>query len=650
MVWNVLLCWSAFGVQDVRIQQDLKPPVEFYVAPNGKVGASGSADDPFANLEDAQRAIRRLNLAVTGGVCVNVRGGTYSVKSTFTLTAEDSGSPSAPIVYRAFGNEKPVLDGGFRVAAFRPDGQGRIAEDVRSAGFTHFEPIPDFGWHAKGSAPVTDLYADGRRLILARHPNDGWLAFDEANGTTGVVRADVATVKRFQTESDLRAMGYWRWLWADLSTGVKVTDASRGEFALSLNPKDFGKHFPFYFENAVAALDREGEWVLDRNAGILHAILPKGTKELVLTSFSKPFVSLEGVRYVAFKGICFRYGRGDCMRIRRSAHVAIVDCTVQAFGNGGIVAADSRFVSVKGSRLSDFGTTALDFAGGNRRTLDPSGYLFADNDISRTGHWRHTYAPGLHLSGCGARILHNAFHDMPSSAMRLDGNDFMVASNVVERCVMESDDQGAIDIFANPSFAGVDIVHNLWRDIGGNFSSYDGGRGFCGQAGVRFDDAVSNMRVYGNRFDNCAFGIFGGVEINGGRNNLVDNNLFTRCGLGVSIIRWGKGQQWWTNYVNLASIRKSIYQDVCITNAPYKTKYPGIERLPEMEYVNRVTRNIMVGGREIAPCDEVRKTVLEGNVTNYCGRVDDGPFAPGRGFDPLPAVSELGPRKGYWCE
>lgn len=190
-----------------------------------------------------------------------------------------------------------------------------------------------------------------------------------------MVRADVATVRRFQAESDLRAMGYWRWLWADLSTGAKVTDASRGEFALSLNPKGFGKHFPFYFENAVAALDCTGEWVLDRNTGILHAILPRGTKQLVLTSFSKPFVSLEGVRYVAFKGICFRYGRGDCMRIRNSEHVAIVGCTVQAFGNRGIAAADSRFVSVKGSKFSDFGTTALDFAGGNRRTLEPSDYL-----------------------------------------------------------------------------------------------------------------------------------------------------------------------------------------------------------------------------------------------------------------------------------
>lgn len=98
-------------VRDCASEEARNPLVKFYVAPNGKDGASGSAEDPFANLEDAQRAIRRLNLAATGGVCVNVRGGTYPIKSTLTLTAEDSGSVSAPIVYRAYGNEKPVLDG-----------------------------------------------------------------------------------------------------------------------------------------------------------------------------------------------------------------------------------------------------------------------------------------------------------------------------------------------------------------------------------------------------------------------------------------------------------------------------------------------------------------------------------------------------------
>lgn len=49
----------------------------------------------------------------------------------------------------------------------------------------------------------------------------------------------------------------------------------------------------------------------------------------------------------------------------------------------------------------------------------------------------------------------------------------------------------------------------------------------CGQAAIRFDDAICGNLVYGNRFENCAVGKFGGVQINGGRGNVIRNNLFT---------------------------------------------------------------------------------------------------------------------------
>ena len=64
----------------------------------------------------------------------------------------------------------------------------------------------------------------------------------------------------------------------------------------------------------------------------------------------------------------------------------------------------------------------------------------SDNDISWVERWKRTYAPGLHLSGCGTEVAHNHFHDMLSSAMRIEGNDHHVVSNIVERVVTESDD------------------------------------------------------------------------------------------------------------------------------------------------------------------------------------------------------------------
>ena len=106
--------------------------------------------------------------------------------------------------------------------------------------------------------------------------------------------------------------------------------------------------------------------------------------------------------------------------------------------------------------------------------------------------------------GCGHRIVRNDFHDLPSSAVRIGGNEHLFASNLVERVVQESDDQGAVDMWGNPTYRGNKFIHNIFRDVGcgGAFVR-------CGQGGIRFDDSISGNLVYGNRFDNCSRAHFG---------------------------------------------------------------------------------------------------------------------------------------------
>ena len=50
-----------------------------------------------------------------------------------------------------------------------------------------------------------------------------------------------------------------------------------------------------------------------------------------------------------------------------------------------------------------------------------------------------------------------------------------------------------------------------------------------GAAGVRPDDMISGVAVYGNIFERCGTINFGGVQIHGGRENLVEGNLFIDC-------------------------------------------------------------------------------------------------------------------------
>jgi hypothetical protein len=260
----------------------------------------------------------------------------------------------------------------------------------------------------------------------------------------------------------------------------------------------------------------------------------------------------------------------------------------------------------------------------------------ADNDISRTGRWKRTYAPGLHLSGCGTEVACNHFHDMPSSALRLEGNDHRVVSNVVERVVTESDDQGGLDIYANPAYAGIYIAFNIWRDIGcgGKYAP-------CGQGAVRLDDAVSSMTVHGNYFENCAHRIFGCVQLNGGRNNIIDNNIFVTESKGVSVGGWTDRR--WRLYLSAPGVQKQIRQLTPVDRPPYRDKYPGIDRLLEMGPLNYLTRNVVVGkGAVFGGSPE---TIWYAN-RRFASMPTAAQLAEEPSFEPLPPHTAIGTREG----
>lgn len=97
--------------------------VEFFVAADGNDGWDGSRVRPFATFEKAREAVRQIKQAgpmPVGGVTVTVRAGVYPRTDTFSLTAEDSGTAEAPVVYRAAEGETVRLVGGKPVTGWVP--------------------------------------------------------------------------------------------------------------------------------------------------------------------------------------------------------------------------------------------------------------------------------------------------------------------------------------------------------------------------------------------------------------------------------------------------------------------------------------------------------------------------------------------------
>ncbi|MEO3748611.1 ricin-type beta-trefoil lectin domain protein [Plantactinospora sp. B5E13] len=90
----------------------------YYVAPDGNDSNPGTITSPFRTLQRARDVVRTVNANMTGDIQVYLRGGIYPVSSTIEFGPGDSGTNGHRVVYSAYPNETPVLDGGVRVTGW----------------------------------------------------------------------------------------------------------------------------------------------------------------------------------------------------------------------------------------------------------------------------------------------------------------------------------------------------------------------------------------------------------------------------------------------------------------------------------------------------------------------------------------------------
>jgi hypothetical protein len=157
----------------------------------------------------------------------------------------------------------------------------------------------------------------------------------------------------------------------------------------------------------------------------------------------------------------------------------------------------------------------------------------------------------------------------------------VIEFNEVHNVVRESDDQGGMELFGNPTFRGVVFRYNRFQNCGNTAA----GSSFCGQAAIRFDDAISGMLVYGNIFVRSANVGFGAVQMNSGRDNVMDNNLFVDCKQGISG-GYNRGNSVWTQ-----AAANPLPSDFYL-NTLYLQRYPELAAMLLDSGINHIWRNV----------------------------------------------------------
>lgn len=654
----------------VKLPRAPAPALQLYVAGSGADTGDGTRARPFATLARAQAAARELIARglPQGGLAINVGPGLYPMKESLALTAADSGTEQAPVVWRATQRRQTILSGGRALSGFVPvtdaavlerlpvEARGKVVQvDLKAVGITQYGELKPRGFSHGGGAPALELFCNGEALTPARWPNEGFVQTKAAlsNDDKGAVFSyEGDRPARWAGAKDPWVFGYWKWGWADSRDPLLAIDPQ--ERTLRIPRVTYGglnAGAPYFVYNLLEEIDRPGEWYLDRQTGLLY-LYPTADPaqcDLQVSLLAAPLVTLQDASFVRLEGLTLEYGQGTGISLSGGRNCLLAGCTVRHLSGDAVIIDGGSNHGVLSCDLYDLGRGGTRLAGGNRKTLSPGGHFVENCDIHHFSRVDRTYTPAVLLDGCGNRIAHNSFHHTPCHAMRIEGNDHLIEFNDVHDVVRESDDQGGVDMWGDPSYRGVVFRYNYWHDIGTAEPTP------CGQAGIRLDDAISGVLIYGNVFCRCSSSQFGAVQLHGGKEDVICNNLFVDCRFGISFSGWGPAR--WKEFLDSEWIQKKL-TDVQATQPPYSTKYPALAHLYENEGVHQVWRNLAYGCGSLLTRDRGLQDLMDNTVTlgdpgfTNAAKGDftmrpDAPLLQNPGFRPIP-FGEIGLYQDQW--
>lgn len=588
---------------------------EFYVAPAvapTKNVPDGSQAHPLPGLESARNTIRALKAKgglPAGGVTVWLRGGDYTRSQSFTLTAQDSGTPAAPIVYAAAPGEKVSLVGGavldptwFTPVTAQspvwdrldPAARGPLLQaDLKAHGFSDYGRLLPRGFGQSGAPAALELFMDGQALPLARWPNEGFekLVTTPAgqNGCVFTYAGDRPA--RWAKAADPWVFGYFVERWADSYRAVSAIDPGKKTITLATNPCYGVKPKANWFAlNLLEEIDRPGEWYLDRAAGILYLWppAPLAGKRLLASVLEGEMVKLSGASFITLRGLTLEACRGMAVRVDRGEKDLIENCTIRDTGTAAVDITGGRDCGVNRCEITVNGAGGVRLSGGNRAELIPAGHFVTNCRIHDFSRWCRTYVPAVSLQGVGCRAAHNVLYDAPHFAMSYGGNEHLIEYNEIHNVCEVTDDAGTIYTGRDWAVRGNMIRYNFFHDVGSVLSDSNGVHG------IYFDDCASGNTAFGNVF--YKIGTFG-VMIGGGRDNVVENNIFIQCG--KAAVHIDDRHTWFTEKPGDSWNLREKIQRLGYDRPPWSTKYPALAAIMKDGYDeakrpqgDRLVRNI----------------------------------------------------------
>lgn len=453
---------------------------DLYVSPSGSDDAPGTEAAPFRTIERARDELRyRKGVArpKAGSVrsasadlpcTVWLRGGVYELSEPIRFDHRDS----APVTYRAYPGEKPVIDGSTRIDGF--------VEDEVNGVRVWSTVIPEV---KNGSWNFRQLFVGGHRAPRPRTPRSGLHRMERVPGLpesggwrigaryTQFVSAP-GDARPFRNLHDVEVVYVHFWIEERSTIAAFNPDTRMVTMERPSRAPLFGSHgshlADYYFDNVFEELGEPGEWYLDRPTGTLYYV-PREGETIRHTEIRAPrtlqLLALTGdpdqgrfVEFLRFQGITFRntdwrhpdptdggesirpsgnhadfesrrHYRGDHAAASQAAcdvpgvlfleaarYCAFAGCTVRNVGWYGLEIADaSAGVRVTHCTFEELGAGGVKIGGAS--AVDPphrrtGGHTVSDCSIRGGGRIFHSGVGVLAMNTHSTTIAHNEISDL----------------------------------------------------------------------------------------------------------------------------------------------------------------------------------------------------------------------------------------------
>ena len=531
LVLSVLFVFTTFA-PCVLASEDT---AQIYVSPSGNDSAVGDINAPLKTLDGARKRVRDLKAQGVNSIEVIFRGGDYYTRNV-KFTAEDSGTPESPIVYKAYPGETPRIKGSVPLDAnaFKPvtdekvlsrvknSVRNKLAEiDLASQGVSQgdiFNPAninTSYALNGNDSGDYNSVYVDGAEGMIAQWPNGRDYA-------TWASTLNSYTMVYTDAEPDrwVNAKNWWVLLYNGYDFAMtRQTPSAMDTVAktISINPSvsitnPFSKRWKAF--HLLEELDMPGEYYIDRDAMKLYMYVPHTLANSKVEFSVENYAVLQATSLsdVTFEGISFEQTRGNAIRTTDINNVDFINCTFKNIGDKAIrqgatakaITGASYWQSayglkngayncdVKGCYFENIGSSAIYATGGDVDTLTPSNNIYEDNVICAANQ-RYIIDSALVSTGCGNTFRRNVVTKSVQHGIHLFGNNHVVEDNEFADVLREVADAGVIYMGRNQLHRGNVIQRNLIHNVQPKDSKL-----ISGTCGIYMDDGHQDNTIINN--------------------------------------------------------------------------------------------------------------------------------------------------------